>query len=113
MKKLLFVTLLLLFFITSCDFKENSLVLNIISRETLTQRTKNRYLEEAKEYMKSKKYEKAEKYLKKALEIDKKDPVVYYKLGILYELMGKDDKSIACYLKAIEINPGLNKIETE
>lgn len=110
MKKLLIVTLLT-FFIAGCGSKEDGMVLNIIGMRTPAQRAKKHCLKKAEENIKNREYKEAEKYLIKALKVDKKDPIIYHKLGILYELMGEDDKSISYYLKAIKIDPGLSKIE--
>lgn len=110
MKKLLIV-ILLTFFIAGCGSKEDSMVLNIMSRRTPAQRAKDHCLKKAEENIKNGEYKEAEKYLIKALRVDKKDPIIYYKLGILYELMGEDNKSMSYYLKAIKIDPGLSKIE--
>ncbi|MDI6785986.1 MAG: tetratricopeptide repeat protein [bacterium] len=114
MKKLLYIALLL-FFLIGCGSKEDSMVLNlnIINRRTPAQRAKSHCLKKAKEHINNKEYKKAEKYLLKAIEVDKKDPIICHKLGVLYELMGEDDKSIAYYLKAIKLDPELNKIEKE
>lgn len=110
MKKLLVIALLILF-IAGCGSKKDSMILNIIGMRTPAQKAKDHCLKKAEENIKSGEYKKAEEYLMKALKVDEKDPIIYHKLGILYELMGEDNKSISYYLKAIKIDPGLSKIE--
>jgi len=60
-------------------------------------------LQNASNYIGSKSYKLAEKEVKRAIEIDPKDPKPYLILGSIYDKMNEDKKAIEAYITGIRL----------
>lgn len=58
-------------------------------------------------YTKIGSYDKALKHYEISLQINSKNPGLYFDLGMMYRMLNRDNKSIEYFLKATELNPNI------
>jgi len=64
-----------------------------------------KYLKEGLAFLQDEKWEDAKKTYEKALKIHEDNSVAWGNLGFAYDRLGNEEKSVACYNKALEYNP--------
>ncbi|MEW6095414.1 MAG: tetratricopeptide repeat protein [bacterium] len=74
---------------------------------------KEQIIKEVQLYIEKREYEKAVLELNKAIELDPEDASLYYTLGNLYEQLGKDKESVEAFVKALQLDPEVEKISQE
>jgi len=67
----------------------------------------NALFEIGKFYFFNERYDEALRVLKKAADMNKKDPEIYYNIGLVHEAKNENIQAKEMYLKALELNPKL------
>ena len=65
----------------------------------------NALFEIGKFYFFNESYDEALRVLKKSADLNKKEPEIYYQMGLVYEAKNENVSAKEMYLKALELNP--------